>query len=121
MQQYFSSKLVRQITGHSTSREFDIAFRQISVERLITAYDDMKEHAWIFPRQAIAHGRNDRHHDRIGRSNADLALGWIGEEIDVLHALPQIVEDRDAALRERQAVGRRHHATATAVDEFDPE
>jgi hypothetical protein len=59
--------------------------------------------------------------DRIRRADADLTLGRIGEEVDILHALAQIIEDRDAALGQRLAVGGRDDAAAAAIDQLDGE
>ena len=59
--------------------------------------------------------------DRVGRADADLPGRRVGQEFDVLHALAQVVEDRDAALLQCEAVGRRHDAAPPAVDQSHAE
>jgi hypothetical protein len=73
------------------------------------------------PGKPLEYGRNDRGCDGLGRPDPRFSGGWVGEEIDVLHALPQFVEDRDAAFDEASAIGCRLHAVPRAVEQAHPE
>jgi hypothetical protein len=58
---------------------------------------------------------------RFGRSDADFALSRIGKKVDVLHTLPQVVENRDAMPRERKTISCWHDAAPAAVQEANSE
>ena len=57
----------------------------------------MKHHAWIAPREAIDDGRDEARAERRGAPDPHLARGRVGEELDVLDALPQLIEGSMAA------------------------
>ena len=57
----------------------------------------MKHHAWKTPREAIDDGRDEARAERGGAPDPHLARGRVGEELDVLDALPQLIEGSMAA------------------------
>jgi hypothetical protein len=59
--------------------------------------------------------------DRLGAPDPQLARRRIGEEFDVLHALAQLVENRDAAPDDGLAVLRRRDAPGAAFEQAHAE
>ena len=59
--------------------------------------------------------------DRDRCRHDELADGRIGKVTDVLDALPELVEHRDAAAEQRAAIQRRLHAERAAVEQPDAE
>jgi len=57
----------------------------------------MKHHAWKTPREAIDDGRDEARAERGGAPDPHLARGRVGEELDVLDALAQLIEGSMAA------------------------
>ena len=90
----------------------------VELERPRVAGDDMKEHAWILPDQSIDGRQDDGHGNRLGRSDAYFPGRWIGEEVDILDTLAQVVEDRDAAFAESETIGRRRNSAPAAVNKL---
>src|SRR5436309_3436900 len=117
MKWHLGGQLARQVTNHSGDNELNVSFHQLSVETCCVTGDGMEGHLLMFPRQPIDAGRYDRNAKRIGSADAQLARRRIGQEVDVLNALAQIVEDRDTALLQSKTEGGRHDAASTAVNE----
>ena len=59
--------------------------------------------------------------NRLGRSDAYFPGRRVGEEVDILDTLAQVVEDRDAAFAKSKPIGRRRNPAPTAVNELHPE
>src|SRR5262249_47558439 len=55
--------------------------------------------------------------DRVGGADTDLARRRVGKELDVLHALAQVVEDGDAAFLQGETIERRRNAAPAAIDQ----
>src|SRR6516165_9347369 len=69
--------------------------------------------------QAFDNGRKRSRHEYFAASDPNLSSGRIGEEFDLLHALPQVVEHRIAAPRQRPAIHGRLDALRVSIKEPD--
>src|SRR5262245_16670633 len=81
----------------------------------------MKNNAWISARKTINDGQNDPF--SLGRAAADPQFSRfrIGEEVDILDALLELVEDGDATLEQCTAILSWLDALRTAVQKRDAE
>src|SRR4051794_32927428 len=75
----------------------------------------------MLPRQAVDNWSRDRCSEWIGHSHAQLADGWVGEKLDFLHRLVQLIEHSVAAAYERRSITRYLDATRTALKQSDAE
>src|SRR5215211_6517651 len=69
----------------------------------------------MLPREPVNDGGDQPTGYGFVASNAQFPRCRIGKKFDVFHALPQLVEDDDAALQERAAIERRLHALWTTI------
>jgi hypothetical protein len=101
--------------------KFDFSLFQVAVERQHGSDRDIKHHAWMPLRKAV----DDRQDWPTGRvlaaSNAQLTRRWITEELDILDALSELIEDCKSALDDRVAILRRPDAARTAIEQADTE
>ena len=77
----------------------------------------MKHQAGIAQRQTIDDTGDKSGSDCNRGSDPQFSGGWIGEEANVFDALRKLVENRDATLQERAAVGRRLDPLGAAIKE----
>src|SRR5262245_13935372 len=83
----------------SKDQEIDSALAQISPLQLARpARHDMNHNARMAPGKPIDDGRYEARGQRGCGSDPYCARGRIGEEFDVLHALPQLIEGRVTAV-----------------------
>src|SRR3954470_17814793 len=71
----------------------------------------------MFASQPVNDSHDKTGSHRLGTSDADFPHRRISEKLDVLDALPQLVEDRQSSLDERAAVLRRLDAMGASVQE----
>ena len=80
---------------------------------------DVNGDSRVFPAQPVEHGRHHAHNDGIGRHDLHLADRRIGEELDFLHRLAELVEHGGAPVEQGAAIGRRLGAVAAAIKQAD--
>src|SRR5260370_32325783 len=79
------------------------------------ADSQMTHDARIASRQSVDHGCDESGAPTDRRRDPDFPRRRVGEEFDVLHALLQFIEYRNAAPDERAAVRRRRDAARAAI------
>src|SRR5262249_12711328 len=114
----FGGKLVWHLTDHSTNSKLDVSFDQIFVEGRGVARDNMNGYLGMLAGETVNDGRHKRRCDRLGCPDANVAFGRIGEELDILEALTQIVEDCETAFCQRDPIGGRYDAAPPAINEL---
>src|SRR5215470_1708735 len=82
---------------------------------------ELKDQLRILPGQVIDHGRYEAGRHWLGAADAHLARIGVAEELDVPHALLELVEHRNAALEERAAINRRLNAVRAAIEKLHAE
>lgn len=75
----------------------------------------------IAARELVDDGGQKTGRDAFGAADVELASLRVGEELEFLDALFDLVEDRYAAPNERLAIGRRFNAVPAAVEQAKPE
>ena len=63
-----------------------------------------KVDARVLPPQPLHHGEAEARQQRFGAADPQFSRRGVGQELDLVHACSQIVEDRDAALEQSAAV-----------------
>src|SRR5262245_30212661 len=77
----------------SKDQEIDSALAQVSSLRIArTAGHDVKHDAGMTPRKPVNDSRHEARGQRWCGSDPHFAHGRVGEELDILHTLPQLVE-----------------------------
>jgi len=89
---------------------------QIVIQRRQDARHDVKDDAWILPRQFFDDGQNDPLGHGEAASDTQFSGSGIREELDVLDSLLQLVEGNDSALEQRATVLRRPDPLGAAVE-----
>src|SRR5260370_40898635 len=99
----------------------DLALARFALQARCVCLDDMKDDARILLQEAIEDGRGQSRRHRFGASDAQFPGRGVGQELDVLYALPQLIEDRTAAGEERAAIHGRLDALWASIEEAHPE
>jgi hypothetical protein len=102
-------------------RKFDCALFQKPIERHGIANHHAEIHSRVLAREVSDRLRNDRAGDDLRCANPQLPGGRIGEKSDILDALTQLVEHRDAALYKRPAIGGGLDPLPAPVEKTHPE
>jgi hypothetical protein len=63
-----------------------------------------KDESGISAGELVDNGGNEAHRDGDRSSNPHFSRRWIGEEFNVLDALPKLIESRDPSIDERAAI-----------------
>src|SRR5262249_31452150 len=96
--QQLEAPLVRKGTQPTGDQKIDFALAQGCEQHFPRPYN----HAKYEPRQTPGQSLDDGRYEACGQywiaSDAHVARCWIGEEFNVLHPLPQLVEYSDPAL-----------------------
>src|SRR5262249_35469468 len=89
-------------------QEIDVTLAQFTAQcvRFVNR-EEMKHDSWITPGEPLDDGRNERPGEEAAASDPHIPSRRIGEVFNILHALPQFVEDGGAAFEERSAIDRR--------------
>ena len=58
--------------------------------------------------------------DRFIASDSHLSRGGVGEKLDILHALPHLVENRRRTVEKGRAIDGRFDSLRSAIQETDP-
>jgi hypothetical protein len=98
------------------NQEIDVALAQLTVQRLRLCGHKMKDDARISPAEPLDDGRNEARGHQGRASDPHFSSRRVGEELDVLQALPQVVEYRHAAIEQRAAVFGWLDALAMAIE-----
>src|SRR5262249_14670884 len=80
---------------------------QVVIQRRSSGQHDVKDGARILPRHSIDDGRNDSLGQSRARLNTQFSSPGIGQELNVLDALLELVEDGHASFEQRTAILRR--------------
>jgi len=64
----------------------------------------LKDEAGISAGEPVDDGANEAHRSGDGSSNSHFPGRWIGEEFNVLDALPELIESRDPSIDDRAAI-----------------
>src|SRR5258708_2207309 len=83
--------------------------------------DYIESNARIESREAFDDRRKKSGGDTFRTANTELARGRIGQELQFLHPLLELIEDRRAAPHQRVAVGSRLNAIAASVEQPNAE
>ena len=78
---------------------------------------DMNGDSRIFSVEPVEHRREHAHHDGVVRADPDFADRRIGQELDVLHRLAQVIEHGHSAIEQGATVLRRLDALAAAIEQ----
>jgi hypothetical protein len=120
-EKYINGVLLTNRVCDSRDHQLHAARRELRVQRCRVARGDMKCDPRILPREAVNHGCDYGGSKRFGGSNSQFTCRRIGEEIEILNALPQFIEYRDSALDEGATMRRRFDTLARAFQETHPE
>src|SRR5258706_485802 len=101
--------------------KIDVTLAQLPMQCLRLPGHDAKHDAGKAPGQPIDNRGHEARGQNVVASDPHVAGLGVGQEFDVLHALPQLVEDSDAALEQRSAVARRLSAVAVAPAPAHPQ
>jgi hypothetical protein len=103
---------------HAPEKEVDSAFAQAADLLRVRRYRrHMHGDSRIFPVEPVEHCGEQAHDHRIMRADPDFADRRIGQKLDVLHRLSQIVEHGRSAVEQRAAVLCRLSAMAAAIEQ----
>ena len=102
-------------------QEIDIALAQFTAQWLQICGHEMKYDARIAPRQPVDDGRNKARRQNGGASDPDFAGHGVGEKLDVLHRLAQVVECGHTAIEQGAAILGRRDALVVADEQSYPE
>src|SRR5262249_8756864 len=81
----------------------------------------MKGQFRMSPRQTFDGGGYEAGRDRFGASDVQLARRRVGKEVDLVDALIDLIEDREAAPEQGASIKRRLCATLAAIQKLHPE
>ena len=103
---------------HAPEKEIEPALAQAAV-LLCTRHDrrHMNGDSRIFPVEPLEHRRQQAYDHGIVRADPDLADRRIGQELDVLHRLAQVIEHGHAAVEQSATVLRRFGALTAAIEQ----
>jgi hypothetical protein len=99
----------------------DIALLKCAGDHRYLASHYVTRHARITQRQPVDDRGKEASGDRDQRREAHFTCRGIGEELDVLDASLELVENRNAPFDEGAAIGRRQDAPRTAIEEPNAE
>jgi hypothetical protein len=71
----------------------------------------------MLPAEPVEHGREHAHNNGIGGDDPDLAHRRIGQELDVLYRLAQVVEHSGSAFQQGATVLRRFGTVTAAIEQ----
>src|SRR5262249_3514077 len=121
VKELFHGKRVGNRAGYSRYRQLDIALGHAAVELRISSSDDVEYNARIAAGEPIDYRKSRTRRRSIGATDPQLSGGRVDQELDVLHALSDLIKDRDATLYHRAAITRRLNAAPAAVEQTNPE
>lgn len=81
----------------------------------------MKHDAWVTPGEPIDHRGNEACGERRDAPDPHFSSGGIGEKLDVLHALSQVVKNRHSAIEQRPTIFGRLDPLAVAIQQSHAE
>ena len=77
---------------------------------------NVNDDAGMAAREPINDGRNEARGQKMVASDPHFSGRRVREELNVLHAFPQLVEDRDGSPEQRATVRRRLHAVSATIE-----
>ena len=120
-EKFEAQSLIRKRAQPACNQEIDVTFAQFPMQGFRLSGHDMKHDAWKAAGKPVDNRRHEGRGQNVVASDPHVASLGVGEEFNVLHALPQLVEDGDASLEQRSAIGRRLGAMAVAFKQAHAE
>ncbi len=100
-------------------QEIEIAFPKLGAWR-VPHLHELDLDTGIAAGEPIDDDGNEAPGQKMGASDPDLPRRGIGEKLDGLQALPEVIEDGHAAIEQRAAAFGRFHALAVAIEQAYP-
>jgi hypothetical protein len=113
--------IVSTTLGHTGDDQVDAAVVEFAIKNDSVGLRDVKYDAWILLQQRLEDRRQEIGRQRRRCPDAQLAKGGIGQKIDQLKSLSQIVEKSEAALIQGATVHCGLDAASVAVDQVHAE
>ena len=105
----------------SQDQQIEVALFEIAYKRLGASGRDVKHHARVATVEPVHDRRNETRSEWMGTADPHLANPGIGQEFDVLHTLPQLIERGIAAAEHGAPICRKLDTTRISLQQTNAE
>jgi hypothetical protein len=107
--------------GYPDKAKFNVTIAQLIMELNALVVRNVKNDARVLPRQPMDHRKYDTLRQGWAAADSHLTCGGVGEKLDILQSLINLIEGGDAAFEQSAAVLRRLNAPRAAVEQSNAE